>query len=235
MAISTALGTTFQWNGVAIAELTAINGVEVTASTIDTTTHDVTDNYTREIPSLITAGDVTLEGFLDNADTTGQQAMLTDLNSKTLRTGIITFPAITGCTWTFSGYAIAVKIGDAPVDGMIPFTATVKIYGKPIFAIATSAGLTTTFFTISESAVINPAPAGAVYTYVATVLTGVASVTLTPIATAGVITVNGNVVATGQPSSAIVLGIAGTVTLIVVTVTETNKASKVYTIYLSRA
>lgn len=235
MAISTAIGTTFQWNGVAIAELTAINGVEVTAGTIDITTHDVTDNYTREIPSLITAGDVTLEGFLDNADTTGQQAMLVDLNSKTLRTGIITFPAITGCTWTFSGYAIAVKIGDAPVDGMIPFTATVKIYGKPIFAIATVTGMSAIGF--SNDVLIMPVFAIGLYEYVVTITAGQTSTVITPVdATSGeVITIttdggSSQIVATGEASSACTLDVDD-VTEIVITISHATKASKTYTFH----
>ncbi|WP_425291261.1 hypothetical protein [Dehalococcoides mccartyi] len=46
---------------------------------------------------------------------------------------------------------------------------------------------------------------------------------------------NGNVVATGIASSAITLGAAGSVTVITIVVTETGKAPKTYTIYLSRA
>lgn len=235
MAISTALGTTFTWNSVTVAELTAINGIEITVDTIDVTTHDVTDFYKKMLPGLIEAGEVSIEGNFAYTDTTGQQAMLTDLNSRTSRTGIITFPAATGTTWTFAGYVTGFKVGDASVDGIIPFTATIKPNGKPTFAVATSAGLTTTFFAISESAVVIPAAAAAVYTYTASVLTGVASVTVTPIATAGVITVNGNTVTTGQASSAIALGGAGSITTITIVVTETSKAPKTYTIYLARA
>lgn len=235
MAISTSIGTTFSWNGAVIAELTSINGIKLSAKFQDVTTHDVTDSYTKEIPSLITAGDMALEGFLEVTDTAGQLAMVTDFNAKTLRTSVITLPAITGASWTVDGYISEIEIGNAPIDGMIPFNASIKPYGKPVFAIATSAGLTTTFFAISGSAVVIPAASGIVYTYTASVLTAVASVTVTPIATAGVITVNGNVVATGAASSAITLGGAGSITTITIVVTETSKAPKTYTIYLARA
>jgi len=235
MAISQALGTTFSWNSVDIGELTVINGIEITSAFTSVTTHENTDFHTRELPTLMTAGDITLEGFFDAADTTGQQAMLTDMNARTSRTAVITFPAATGSTWTLTAYMANIKIGDATIDGVIPFTATIKPYGKPAFAVATSAGLTTPFFSISESAVIIPSAANDVYLYTASVLTGVTSVTVTPTATAGVITVNDNIVATGEASSAITLGAAGSVTTITIIVTETNKAPKTYTIYLSRA
>lgn len=228
-------GTIFNWDGVDIAEIDTVNGIEVTMSSVDVTNHQSADHFTESIPGLLTAGDVSLIGNYIYSDTTGQQAMLTDMLARSVKTGIITFPASTGTTWTFSGYPTACKIGDAPIDGKIPFTATIHPTGKPTLAVSTSTGLTTPFLAISESAVITPDPANDAYTYVATVLTGVSSVTVTPTATAGTITVNGNTVATGEASSAIALGAAGSVTEITVIVTETNKAPVTYTIYLSRA
>ncbi len=82
---------------------------------------------------------------------------------------------------------------------------------------------------------IVPAPAQTTYDYVATVLTGVSSVTVTPTATAGVITVNGTVVATGQASGAIALGAAGSVTTVTIVVTESAKVAKTYTVRVARA
>jgi hypothetical protein len=204
-------------------------------ASVDVTKHQSADHFTESIPGMLTAGDVSLTGNYVYSDTTGQHAMLTDMLARSVKTGIITFPSSTGTTWTFSGYPTACKIGDAPVDGKIPFSATIHPTGKPTFAVATSAGLTTTFFAISESAVITPAPANDTYTYVATVLTGITSVTVTPTATAGTITVNGNTVATGEASSAITLGAAGSVTEITIVVTETSKAPVTYTVYVSRA
>lgn len=228
-------GTTFKWNDQVVAELTGINGIEITANMVDATTHQSDDYYKEFLPGLLEAGDVTLEGYFDYSDTAGQHAMLTDMNARVSRTAVITFPASTGATWTLTGYVSRLKIGDAPLEGGIPFSASIKVSGKPVFAVSASTGLTTPFFAISESAVITPDPAGDVYEYVATVLTGVTSVTITPTATSGVIKVNGNTVETGEASSAIALGAAGSVTKVTITVTETNKAPKTYTIYISRA
>lgn len=230
-----AKGTTFTWNGNAVAELKSINGIECTAKMVDVSSHDTLGNYTKEMPSVLSAGDVALEGHFDSSDVDGQLAMVTDFNNMTKRTGVITFPAATGTTWSFEGYITAIKIGDAPVDGIIPFTATIKPFGKPTFATAISTGLTTPFFVISESAVVTPEEAGDVYLYTASVLTGVTSVTVTPTATAGDITVNGNTVESGEASSAIALGAAGSITLITISVTESGKAPRDYKIYVTRA
>lgn len=235
MAKTHAYGTTFSWNSVSVAGLTSIGGVDLSADQVDVTSHLSTNGYDEVVLGVLRSGEISIEGFFDYTDTAGQHAMLTDFNAKTARTWLITFPAATGSTWTGSGYVVGLNIGPASIDGAIPFTARIKCTGKPTFAVAASTGLTTPFFVISESAVVTPTLSGSTYTYVATVLTGVTSVTVTPTATAGTITVNGNTVATGEASSAIALGAAGSVTTITIVVTETGKSPKTYTIYLSRA
>jgi len=230
-----AFGTAFTWNSQTVAKLTAINGIETTAEAVDVTTHQSADYYKEFIAGLLEAGDVALEGNFDATDANGQIAMLTDMNARTARDCTITFPSSTGTVWSFNGIITSLKIGDAPIDGLIPFSATIKPTGKPTLTVATSAGLTTPFFAISESAVVYPDPAATTYDYVATVLTAVDSVTITPTATAGTITVNGNAVTSGEASSAIALGAAGTITTATIVVTETNKAPKTYTIRIARA
>jgi predicted secreted protein len=231
-----AFGTTFSWNSVVIAGLTAINGIELSVDTIDVTTHQSANYYKEILPGLIDPGEVSIEGQFEFTDVSGQQAMLSDLNSRTARTGVITFPAATGSTWTFQGYITNLKIGDAPIDDKIPFSATIKPTGKPVFAVATSTGLSA--LVISNSAVLAPAFAASTIDYVASVLTGIASVTITPTASAGTITITANgasqVVASGTASSAIALGSAVSVTIVTITVQETNKAPKVYTIRINR-
>lgn len=231
-----AFGTTFSWNGALVAGLTAINGIELSVDTIDVTTHQSANYYKEILPGLIDPGEVSIEGQFDYTDVSGQQAMLADLNSRTARAGVITFPSSTGSSWTFQGYITNLKIGDAPIDDKIPFSATIKPTGKPVFAVATSTGLSA--LVISNSAVLAPAFATGTTDYVASVLTGVSSVTMTPTASAGTITITANgasqVVASGTASSAILLGSAVSVTIVTITVQETNKAPKVYTIRINR-
>ena len=43
MAKTHAYGTTFKWNGAAVAALSAINGIEITADTVEVTTLDSAD------------------------------------------------------------------------------------------------------------------------------------------------------------------------------------------------
>lgn len=222
-------------NGDLIAEISKIGGIEITLGTIEATTLTSADDFREFIGTLFEAGEVPIEGNFIAGDTDGQVALMADQIAKTVQSFVVTFPTAITATWSFDALVTKFKVGDYAVGGKLDFSASLKISGKPILAIGASTGLTTTFFAISESAVIVPAPANAKYEYVATVLTAIASVTVTPIAAAGVITVNGNIVATGQPSSAITLGTAGSVTDITIAVTETGKVAKTYVIHVARA
>ena len=231
---NSAFGTSITIDSTAIAELTNIGGVDLTVDVIDVTNHDSPDAFREKIAGLIDAGQIPIEGNFYPGDT-GQMALLAKLLTRTLGVFVITFPASIGATWTFNALVVGFKAADAPIDGQLPFSANLEITGKPTLAVTASTGLTTPFFAVSESAVVTPTKSGSTYTYVATVLTGVTSVTITPTAAAGVITVNGNVVATGAESSAITLGAAGSITEAVIVVQETGKTAKIYTLQLVRA
>lgn len=231
MAKTHAFGTTFKWGSAAVAGLNAINGIEITAETVDVTTHDSEGAFKEFLPGFLDAGEVSLEGFFDPEDTTGQQAMLASSLAREIKQCIITFPASTGATWTFDGLITAIKIGDAPVDNAIPFSATIKPSGQPVFATATATGLTNLTM---DGATLIPTYGATVKDYVATADALTDTVTVTPTA-AGTIKVNGNVVATGQASGDITLGAAGTITVINIEVTEPNTAAKKYTISVARA
>lgn len=231
MAKIHAFGTTFKWNNVAVAGLNTINGIEITAETVDVTSHDSPGAFKEFITGFLDAGEVSLEGFFDPEDTTGQQAMLTSALAREIKECVITFPASTGTTWTFNGLITAIKIGDAPVDGAIPFSASIKPSGQPVFAVATATGLTDLAIT---GATLIPAFDSGVKDYVATAAALAATVTVTPTAS-GVIKVNGNTVTTGDASGDITLGAVGTITVINIEVAEPNKAAKKYTISVARA
>jgi len=139
-----------------------------------------------------------------------------------------------GASWGFNAIVVGFSTGEVNSNGTVDFSAVIAITGEAVLNLTAGAGLTTPFFVLSNSAVLTPAASGGVYDYVATVLTAVTSVTVTPTAAAGTITVNGNVVATGVASSAIVLGLAGSITDIAIVVAEASKTPKTYKIKLVR-
>lgn len=125
--------TTFKWNAIAIAELTSINGLEITVDSIDTTTHSSADGFRTFLPGMAAAGDVSIEGYFAKTDTTGQHAMVTDAIARTSRAALIEFNTSPVAKWSFSGFITSIKIGDADLEGNIKFSATIKPTGKPVF------------------------------------------------------------------------------------------------------
>ncbi len=226
-----ALGTTISWAGTTIAELDKIGGIEISADAQEITT--LGDSAKTYISGLPDGGEVTIEGFFYPGDTNGQ-VVLKNAVGGAVGAVVITFPSAFAASWGFNALVTKFSTGDVEIEGGLRFTATLKVTGLPSLSITASTGLTTPFFAVSDSAVVNPTKSGSVYTYTASVLTAIASVTVTPTATAGVITVNGNVVTTGVASSPIALGSAGSVNIITIVVTETGKVPKTYTMYLTR-
>lgn len=224
---------TISWNGATVAEVKKIGEPKKTVNMVDCTPINETNGYEQMVPTLKKGDEFTLEGNWYPSDA-AQIAMEADFESLTEREYVITS---TNPVWTLTGngYITGFSLAGLESSGVQGFSTTIKPTSKPTLAVTASTGLTTPFFSMSESAVIAPAAANATYLYVATVLTGVSSVTITPTATAGVIKVNGTIVATGVPSGAITLGAAGSVTTATITVTETGKTTKTYTIYITRA
>jgi len=230
-----AKGATLARAGHTIAEITKIGGIEINLETLDVTTLTSPDSFKEFIGTWFDTSEVPIEGNFIAGDANGQIALMADQLAMTVQSFVLTLPTAITATWSFTALVIKFKVGDYAVGGKIDFSASLKISGKPTLAIGAATGLTTPFFEISESAVIVPSPAGNVYDYVATVATGISSVTVTPTASAGVITVNGNVVDSGEASGSIALGAAGSITTITIVVTETGKVAKTYTIRVARA
>jgi hypothetical protein len=238
-AAKRAYGTILKRNGNAIGELTSIGGIEITADFEDVTTHQSTAAFREKIMTVLDAGNIPCEGNFIPGDTLGQIGLMTDQAAGTLQTFTIEFPGISS-TFAFSALVTKWALPPMEVDGTQKFEAELEISGQPTLSITLSTGLTTPFFTVSGAGtLIVPAAAGAVYEYVADIATGVSSVTITPTATAGVITITANgvsqVVVSGNPSTAITLGSAGSIVTAVISVKETGKVAKEYTVHLTRA
>ena len=235
MAAFHALGTTLTWDDVSIARLTAINGVEVTADTVDVSNHLSSDAYKEYLVGMIEPGELSVEGQFDAADTTGQHAMIVDLNARAAKTWTITFPSASGATWTGSGFLVGFKVGDATLDGAIAFSARVKLTGKPTFAVAAVTGMSAIGF--DNDVLIMPTFAIGLYEYVVTITASETVTIVTPVdASDGeiiTITTDGGssqVVATGVASTACTLDVDD-ITEIVVTISHATKSSKVYTFH----
>lgn len=110
-----------------IANLTNIGGLDLTADEIDVTDHDSEDGFREFISGLKDGGSVSLEGnFTDDAS---QKDLLNLLVSGTVVPMTIAFPDGLA-TWSFEGFVSGFGT-EGPLDDKIPFTASVKVSGKP--------------------------------------------------------------------------------------------------------
>ena len=223
-----AKGTTISIGGVAIAKVTNIGGPSMSRNMIDATSHDSTAFWQEFIKGLKDGGEVSIEGNFKISDA-GQLALIADFDDdSTLPEIIITIPTDPVTTCTFDG-AVTAFDTDKPHDGKIGFSASIKVSGKPTISTAASNNLSALALT---TATLIPTFAAGTYAYVAT-STG-ASITVTPTAAAGTITVNGVIVLTANPSGAISLGVAGTVTRVTIVVQESGKSRKTYVVDVAK-
>ena len=232
-AAKSGFGTTLTRDGNTIAELIKIGSPKLKLDTEDVTNHQSASGYKEYIGSLLDAGEVSIEGNFIASDTLGQIGLVTDMEAKTLQAFVITFPTAVATTWTFNALVTSFELGEVDIKGAITFKATLKVSGKPALGVTAAANLSDLVVT---TGVLIPAFGATVYTYVATIGTGEATVTITPTCAAATsIEVNGNVVASGQPSSPITLGSAGSITAATIVIKETGKMNKTINISLARA
>ncbi len=232
-------GTTFKWGANFVAELTRVSPVSISASKQDATTLGSANTYKDVLPGLMDPGDIEIEGLF-RPDDTAQAALLTDMNSRTSRAFIIAFPtALSTTTWTGTAYCVGFVAGDATPEGIIPFSATLAIVGKPTLGVTAAADATTIELVgdVTPNMVEVPTFAGATYVYS---VVGTADNTFTVEVTAAAadnITMNVDggadiALTSGVPSAAIDT-LPGDIVTVVIRVQEDDKSTKTYTIRVS--
>lgn len=234
-------GAFLEWEGNRVAKLTSIGGVDLSATKVDASTMDSPDAVKEIRVGMIDPGDVPIEGYFDPDDTLGQIAIATAFYARTEGAFEISFPdTITTAVWTGNAYITRFSTGELTMEGMIPFSATLSINGKPELSIELSTGLTA-LEGIEENAGaaldLVPDFDAAVYTYTVAVNTASDWIKLTATA-AGVITATvlgtDYVLTTTVQSGEIPIGAADSVTDVLITVKETGKAPKKTHLYIGR-
>lgn len=134
-----AFGTQLLVNGQSITRLTSINGLNVTADTMEILAHDNATDYKEFLTTFKDGGEASLSGYYNVSDELGQGALLDTLNAGDVVACSIVFPQ--GGGWNFNGVVTAFST-DAPVEDTVNFEATIKVSGKPTLLVNASTGLT---------------------------------------------------------------------------------------------
>ena len=111
-----------------VGGLTSINGIEISAETIDVTDLANATGYREKLP-----------GFKEVGADEGQAEMYSLLNSQNDSSFEIVFPAKIGKKWSFSGY-VAGFTTSADVGDAITFEATIIVTGQAVLEGSLSAG-----------------------------------------------------------------------------------------------
>jgi len=116
-----------------IAEVQDIKPPSLGADTEEVTHQGSTDGWKEYIVTLLDAGEVSFDiNFIPTEATHNASAgLMADFAARTKRNWKVVFPD--GTEWQFAAYVTAFE-ADAPVNGKLSASVTLKITGKPTLA-----------------------------------------------------------------------------------------------------
>lgn len=137
MSKSSAVGTKLIVNEKVVGGLKSINGIEVSADTIDVTDMSNETGYREKLAGFKDAGEVSASGFMDGEDE-GQAECEQLLNSSEVVDCKIVFPSKIGKTWSFKASVTKFATG-AELEDAVSFNISLTVSGKPTLAATTEA------------------------------------------------------------------------------------------------
>lgn len=226
-----ALGTQILINSDAIAGLTSINGVSLTAETLDTTTLTSNGGYREFTGGFKDGGEVTVSGYFEPGDADGQVAVYNAFESGDAIPFSIIYPQ--GASWGFNGVVTGFSTS-AELEGLIAFEATIKVSGKPSLNVAASSGLTDLVLSGTGGTLAPAFSAGTRYYTFEGVTANKVTVTVTGAGQTIKMFVNGAYVKDLVSGSAAEVDVKIGSTKITIMANETGKAPKIYEIIVVR-
>lgn len=118
-----------------IANLTSIGEIGLESDEIDVTTLDSTGDFKEFIGGAKDGGTIDLEGNIVTDE--GLTQLYTLANSREIKEFKIEYPQKSGETtaasWKVTGYVSSCKDGEKTVDGLLTFSAGIRVSGAPSF------------------------------------------------------------------------------------------------------
>ena len=128
-----AVATSTGGAGVNIGQVRSIDGPNLSANDVDTTTLDSSSNFRTFIQGLTDPGVVTLEVVLDSTLASGQYPRLVRANQNREQVNFeVYYGSSTGDGFTFNGYVQGIG-PQIPLDDLITAEISIKASGDPGF------------------------------------------------------------------------------------------------------
>ena len=211
---SNGIGATLTVGATNIGTLTKITSPQMKRTAIDVTTLSSPGGFKQYLAGLADPGKITAEGFFNTADS-GQALLYNKFTSGSVDTYTVTFPAITGASWTATCFIDELDLAtNTDVTKALDFKMSLQVSGQPNIGTSVTPGLSGLTLT-GTSGVLTPTFANGIYAYAYTFITST-SITVTPTAgtqqqyTMYVDGVNQGTFNTGSVSPSITYATAGT-------------------------
>jgi predicted secreted protein len=226
-------GITLTTGGTTIARIFNVSPVNLKWTEVDVTAHDSPSGFPEKILGRKDMDQVTVSMYYVSGDA-GQVALATAVGTGASAAFVLTMPDDVTATVSFNARVQSYEFtGQMGVDGAAERQAVLTLTGVATYAETASNNITALTLT---TATIYPTFAAGTYSYAGTCAAASFLVTATFAAGTGDV-YNGTshvAIATTVQSTAIALGANGSLTTITITITETGKVAKVYTINMAR-
>ena len=129
-------GTVLEREGTPIVQVTNISGPGLSLDVEDVTTHDSTGAWEEVVATILRSGEVSMDIVYDPAAATHKNAaggLLADLVARTAVTYTLIFSDAATTEWEFEAFVVGFE-PDAPHDGALTASVTMKISGQPTLA-----------------------------------------------------------------------------------------------------
>lgn len=176
--VSNGIGATLKVGATNIGTITKIGSPTLKRASIDVTTLSSPNGFKQFIAGLADPGKITAEGFFDTSDS-GQNLLFNKFNSGAVDTYTITFPSITGASWTATCFIDELDFA-ANVDATkaLDFKLSLQVSGQPNIGTSVTSGLSGLTLT-GTSGSLSPTFTNGTYAYAYTFTTSNA-ITVTP-------------------------------------------------------
>lgn len=121
-------------SAVTVGGLTSIDGLDLTAETLDTTTLDSDGGYRTFTGGFKDGGEVSVSGYFMPEEGEGQDELYAAFEAGGAEQYSIEFPPELAAKWEFSAVVVGFKTG-ADLEDLLSFEATLKVSGKPTLTI----------------------------------------------------------------------------------------------------